>query len=206
MSPPATRTPSLGLTGGIGSGKTAACDRLAALGARVVYADLVARRLMEHDEQLRADLVAAFGPDTYGADGRLDRKALAAAVFGDPEQVKRLNGLVHPRVREAFFQEKAEAEVSGAPLFVYEAALLFESGADQHLDTVAVVDAPLETRIERAMQRDGASRAAVLARMRHQLDPAAARARADVVLDNGGTLANLHRQVDALYEQLSDQR
>ena len=199
-------TPSLGITGGIGSGKTAACDRLAALGARVVYADLVARHVMEHDDALRADLVAAFGEETYDADGHLNRKALAAAVFGDAKKVKRLNGIVHPRVRDAFFQEKREAEAHGAPLFVYEAALLFESGADQHLDTVAVVDAPLETRIERAMQRDGATREAVLARMKHQLDPEAARARADVILDNGGTLDDLHRQVDALYERLADQR
>jgi dephospho-CoA kinase len=196
-------TPTLGITGGIGSGKTAACDRLAELGARVVYADLVARRLMEHDENLRSDLVAAFGPGTYDADGHLNRKALAAAVFGDPEKVERLNGIVHPRVRDAFFQEKREADEMGAPLFVYEAALLFESGADQHLDTVAVVDAPLEVRIERAMQRDGVPREAVLARMKHQLDPAAARARADVVLDNGGTLEDLNRQVDALYERLT---
>ena len=203
MSTPTLGTPTLGITGGIGSGKTAACDRLAELGARVVYADLVARRLMEHDEVLRADLAAAFGDETYGADGHLDRKALAAAVFGDAEKVKRLNGIVHPRVREAFFQEKAEAEKVGAPLFVYEAALLFESGADQHLDAVAVVDAPLETRIARAMQRDGASREAVLARMKHQLDPDAARARADVLIDNGGTLADLHQQVDALYRRLT---
>ena len=203
MSTPTLGTPTLGITGGIGSGKTAACDRLAALGARVVYADLVARRLMEHDEELRADLVAAFGEETYDADGHLNRKVLAAAVFGDPEAVARLNGIVHPRVREAFFQEKAEAEEAGAPLFVYEAALLFESGADQHLDTVAVVDAPLEIRIARAMQRDGASREAVLARMRHQLDPTEARSRADLVIDNGGTLADLHQQVDALYRRLT---
>ena len=196
-------TSSLGITGGIGSGKTAACDRLAELGARVVYADLVARHVMEHHDRLRAELVAAFGQETYDADGHLNRKALAAAVFGDPERVKRLNGIVHPRVRDAFFREKRRAEEAGAPIFVYEAALLFESGADQHLGTVAVVDAPLETRIERAMQRDGATRDAVLARIKHQLDPATARARADVVLDNGGTLENLYRQVDQLYARLT---
>jgi dephospho-CoA kinase len=193
----------LGITGGIGSGKTAACRHFDALGTRVVYADLVARELMETDADLVTRLREAFGEATYTPDGRLNRPHLAARVFGDADALERLNALVHPRVRDAFFRLRDEAAAAGAPLFVYEAALIYESGADQFLDAVAVVDAPVETRIARVVARDGTTREQVRARMAHQLDPADLRARADYVIENDGDEAHLHRQVERVFRAMT---
>lgn len=192
----------LGVTGGIGSGKTAACRFFEALGARVVYADAEAKRLMAEDADLRAAITDAFGPESYDASGALNRAHLARA-FGDPEEVARLNALVHPRVREAFFDLRDEAESDGYALFVYEAALIYESGADAVLDSVAVVDAPLETRIARVMARDGTSREAVLDRIAHQMPADELRRRADFVIENDGDLEHLRAQVEALYRRLT---
>ena len=193
----------LGLTGGIGSGKTAAAARLAEHpGVRVVFADDVAKRLMVDDEAVREAVRQRFGAGTYRADGSLDRGRLAARVFGDEAELTALNAIVHPAVRRAMLAAVEDARASGVRLLVYEAALIFETGADEILDHVAVVDAPVETRVARAMARDGSSREDVLARMARQMDPAELRRRADTVLDNGGPLAQLHAQVDALYERL----
>lgn len=192
----------LGITGGIGSGKSAACAVFEELGARVVYADAEAKRLMVEDDALRAGIIEAFGPESYGPDGALNRAHLAARVFGDEAEVAQLNALVHPRVRGAFFALRDTAAADGYPLFVYEAALIYESGADRVLDYVAVVDAPLETRIARVMQRDGVPREAVLARIEHQMPAAELRRRADFVIDNSGDLDHLRSQVEALHRRL----
>ena len=193
----------LGVTGGIGSGKTAACRVFEDLGARVVFADDEAKRLMAEDAALRAAITDAFGPESYDAEGRLNRAHLAARTFGDEAQVARLNALVHPRMREAFFALRDEAEADGFALFVYEAALIYETDADRVLDVVAVVDAPLETRIARVMARDGVPREAVLARMRHQMPAEELRRRADFVIENDGDLSHLRAQVEALYRTLT---
>ena len=197
----------LGLTGGIGSGKTAVAARLAThAGVRVVLADDVAKRAMTDDPDLRAGLVARFGPETFTDDGALDRARLAERVFGDTGELTALNALVHPAVRRAVLAEVEAARAAGVRLFVYEAALLFEAGADALADYVALVTAPDAVRVERAMARDGATEEGVRARMAQQMTPADARARAEAlggtVLDNGSTLAVLHAQVDALAERL----
>ena len=193
----------LGVTGGIGSGKSAACRMFEALGARVVYADAEAKRLMAEDPELRTAIIDAFGAESYDASGALNRPHLAARVFGDDAEVAKLNALVHPRVREAFFELRDAAEADGFDLFVYEAALIYESGADRLLDHVAVVDAPLETRIARVRARDGVPREAVLARMRHQIPADDLRRRADVVIENDGDLGHLRAQVEKLYQKLT---
>ncbi len=192
----------LGVTGGIGSGKSAVCRMLGGLGARVVYADAVAKRLMHEDADLRAGVSEAFGAESYDDAGALDRAHLAACVFGNAEELARLNALVHPRVRAEMLRLVGEARADRVRLLVYEAALLFETGADRLLDAVAVVDAPVETRLRRVMARDGVTREAVLARMQHQLPAAELRARADLVLENDGALAALQSQVEALYAGL----
>jgi len=192
----------LGLTGGIGSGKTAAAHHFAELGAHVAYADAEAKRLMQEDPDLAAALRDAFGPETYDAGGQLDRAYLAGRVFGDPEAVARLNALVHPRVRAAFPALRQRAEAAGAPLLVYEAALLVEGNLGERFDAVAVVDAPAETRIARAMARDGVAREAVLARMRHQLPAEALLPHADYVIRNDGSLDELRREVERVYRDL----
>ena len=203
MSTRSQRMTSLGVTGGIGSGKTALVARLATHpGVRVVLADDLAKRLMVEDPEVRRQLVARFGLEAYRDDGSLDRKGIAARVFGDADELAALNAIVHPAVRRAMLDALDRARADGVRLLVYEAALIFETHADEILDHVAVVDAPVETRVARAMARDGSTRDDVLARMARQLDSAEARRRADTVVDNGGALADLHAQADALYRQL----
>ena len=189
----------LGVTGGIGSGKSAFVDRLGARDrVRVVLADDVAKRLMAEDPDVRRCLVERFGAEVYRPDGSLDRAAVAARVFADDAELAALNAIVHPSVRRALLDEIARAEADGVRLLVYEAALVFETEADRVLDRVVVVDAPVETRIARVMARDGVTREAVVARMRHQIDPEAARARADFVVENSGDLDALYAEVDRL--------
>lgn len=190
----------LGVTGGIGSGKTAACRLLEERGAEVFYADQEARRLMEQRADVRQDIERAFGADSYYADGSLNAAHLSSVVFGDEAQVERLNAIVHPRVFEAFRERKKTAEEAGVDLLVHEAALIFESGGDRHLDAVAVVDAPEDQRIARVMARDDTTEAAVRARMGHQLAPAELRRRADYVIDNGGSPEDLRAEVARVFE------
>lgn len=193
----------LGITGGIGSGKSAVAARLAEKpGVRVVVADDVAKRLMQEDPALRAALAERFGPETYDAGGRLDRARLAERVFADARELADLNALVHPAVRRAMLDAVERARADGVALLAYEAALIFETGADRHLDAVAVVDAPLEVRVARVTARDGVRREQVVERMRHQLPPETLRRLADHVIENDGDLDYLHAQVDALYEAL----
>lgn len=194
----------LGLTGGIGSGKSAAAREFARLGALVVSADAEARRLMQEDPRLREQLVAEFGPETYRPDGSLDSAHLAGRVFGDPQAVQRLNALVHPRVKAAFPEIRARAEAAGAPLLVYEAALIVEAGLDERFDALAVVDAPRDLRIRRVMARDDVDRAAVEARMQHQLPPEMLLEHADFVIDNSGNLETLRRRVAAVFAALAE--
>lgn len=193
----------VGVTGGIGSGKSAFVARLGTHpGVRVVLADDLAKRLMVEDAEVRRQLVARFGPETYGPDGALDRAYVAGRVFADDAELAALNAIVHPAVRRALVAEKARAEADGVAVLVYEAALLVETGGAEVVDLVVVVDAAVETRLTRAAARDGVDEAAIEARMRHQTDPAVLRAEADVVVDNDGDLAALWAAADALAEDL----
>jgi len=193
----------LGVTGGIGSGKTTVCGFLAEQGARVFYADLEAKRLMTEHEGLRADIVDAFGEESYSDDGSLNRKHLADVVFQSPERVEQINALVHPRVHEAFAAAADRAEEEGVEVLVYEAALIFESGGDEHLDAVAVVVAPDEDRIARVVERDDTTEDEVRARMSHQLPQEELRRRADYVIENDGTLDDLRRKSVDLYHSVA---
>ncbi len=194
----------LGVTGGMGSGKTTVCRLLEQRGARVFYADPEARRLMHEDDGLRAAIVEAFGARAYDAAGHLDRAHVATLVFGDAQKLAHLNGLVHPRVQMAFAEARARAEADGVELLVKEAALLFEGGGADDLDAIAVVDAPLEVRVARVVARDGTTPEAALARIRHQMPADEMRRRADYVVENDGDLARLTDEVDALVRALRE--
>jgi len=161
----------IGLTGGIASGKSAVADALRARGAAIVDADLVARQVVEPGQPALADLVARFGSQILGADGRLDRKALGERVFADPAARADLNRITHPRIAAASQAEIARHVQHGAPVVFYEAALLVENRAHEWLDAVIVVAAPPDVQKVRLMARDGPDEAAALARLGAQLPP-----------------------------------
>jgi len=193
----------VGVTGGIGSGKSAFAERLGThAGVRVIRADDLAKRLMAEHPGLRRQLIERFGAETYDAAGALDRARLAARVFADEAELAALNALVHPAVREALVEEIEAARAEGVRVLVYENALLVETGGAEVVDLVVVVDAPVEVRLARAAARDGVPETAVRDRMRHQLDAAVLRDRADRVVDNTGDLAALWAAADALAAEL----
>jgi dephospho-CoA kinase len=194
----------LGVTGGIGSGKTTVCGFLEEQGARVFYADIEAKRLMREDPDVQAAIVDAFGEAAYDEEGALDRAYLADRVFGDVEQLDRLNAIVHPHVFKAFEAAKARAADEEVSLLVHEAALLFEAGGDEHVDTTAVVVAPDADRIDWVMARDDVTPDQVRARMQHQLPQDELRERADYVIENDGSLDDLRRKSVELYWTVVD--
>lgn len=141
----------VGITGGIGSGKSTVCKIFKILGIPVYSADDRAKWLMAHDPALKSKLSETFGPDTFLPDGILNRAFLAKEVFSDPEKVKKINALVHPAVGQDF---KSWAEKQNAPYILKEAALLFETGASKELDKIITVSSPLKIRMARVLMRD----------------------------------------------------
>jgi len=186
----------VGITGGIGSGKTMVCRVFETLGIPVLYADAIARRLMEEDAGLVRGITALLGPEAY-ADGKLNRSFVASRVFTDAALLQQLNALTHPAVIAYGKQWIAQQRT---PYAIKEAALFFESGSDKDMDIMVGVTAPLELRIARTMQRDGITRAAVLARMSRQMDEAEKMKRCDFVIVNDEVQAVMP-QVLALHER-----
>lgn len=187
----------LGITGGIGSGKTTAAKIFEVLGIPVYYADDAAKRLMNENEELKHKIQQQFGNDIY-KEGKLDRKKMAEIVFSSPEKLASLNALVHPATlkdAERWMQKQNSSYT------LKEAALIFESGAHEHLDYVIGVTAPAEESIQRTMKRDGVTRQEVIARMDKQLDEATKMKRCDFVLNNADQ-EMLLPQVLALNEKL----
>jgi len=172
----------VGVTGGIGSGKSIICNVFHHLGIPVYQADLEARRLMGETESIRTGLLRYFGGAIF-QDGQLNRKYLAERIFSDPDARTFVNSLVHPAVR-ADFASWVQNRRGTAPYVIEEAALLFETGTWKELDYNILVDAAVETRIERIIRRDGLDRSDVLARMASQLDPGKGREYADIIIQN----------------------
>lgn len=175
----------VGLTGGIGSGKTTVSRIFISLGVPVYYADDRGKWLMSHDEQLKAAVMETFGAESYNEKGELNREYLAQRVFSDDEELQKLNGLVHPAVGRDF---KAWVnQHSNEPYLIKEAALIFEGGSYKELDKVINVSATRETRIHRVLLRDlQRSREQVLAIMEKQLSENERKRRSDYLIDNNG--------------------
>ena len=171
----------VGVTGGIGSGKTLVCSVLEKFGVPVYKADLQARRLMQEDPELMDRIVELFGEEAY-LGGALNRTYLAERVFGNGELLARLNAAVHPAVRKDY--QRWLADQQDVPYVVEEAAILFESGASRWMDLVVMVYAPEALRIFRVMQRDGVSEETVKRRMAHQMGEEEKRSRSDLVIFN----------------------
>ena len=193
----------VGLTGGIGSGKSTASRRLARLGAVVLDADLIAREVVAPGTPGLAALVAAFGPQVLAPDGSLDRAALGALVFPDPAALARLNALLHPLIGRRTVELTAEAEQAGAAVLVHDVPLLVEGGLHTSYDVVVVVDASPEVQRDRLTRLRGMTEAEARDRMARQASRADRLAVADVVLANEGTPAELEQQVDALWQRLT---
>ena len=189
----------LGLTGGIGSGKSEVARVFALRGALVIDADALAREAVAAgSEGLHA--VAALWPNVMGADGTLDRAALAQIVFNDNRARECLNATIHPYVR----RRASEIEAGALPrqLIVHEVPLLFETEYDRLVDATLVVIAPQAQRISRVMQRDSVSEAHVRARIAAQIAPADARARATYVIENDAGLEQLLERANAMYDRV----
>ncbi len=195
----------VGLTGGIGSGKSTASDRLRELGALVLDADGVSRRALEPGGACYERTVRLFGKEILRSDGSIDRKAVAARAFSDEKLLKGLNAIVHPYVIQTLLEtaDRALGETAGA-VAVFDVPLLFESGMHREMDHTVLVTCGEETRLRRIMERDGCTEAAAHARIRSQMPEEEKRLLADEILDNDGSREDLLRQVDRFYRRLID--
>ncbi|WP_293818421.1 dephospho-CoA kinase [uncultured Corynebacterium sp.] len=191
----------IGLTGGIGSGKSTVSSRLAEHGAFIVDADLVAREIVEPGQPALAELAEAFD-GVLNPDGTLNRAELARQAFATPEATEKLNAITHPRIRARTEELFKQGRESGAQVLVYDMPLLIENGEVDKVDHVLVVDAPDELRIDRLVQHRGLDEDDARRRIAAQIDRATRLNAADTVLDNSGTVEQLLEQVDGFWDGL----
>ena len=189
----------VGITGGIGSGKSAVTDHLETLDITVVDADKVARVVVEPGTSGLAAIVEHFGEDILLADGGLDRAALRKIVFDNPDERKVLESITHPRIRDEIARQLSQAS---SPYVVLSSPLLLESGQNTFTDYVVVVDVPEEVQLRRTMARDDNSEALVKQIMAAQLDRQTRLARADTSITNDASLEELCERVEAMHEDL----
>ena len=189
----------VGLTGGIGSGKSAVADMFSRLAVPVIDADVIAREVVEPGTPALGEIVAVFGDEILSSQGTLDRARLADIAFNDPESKARLESIIHPLVRERIAAFK-EAHRNSAYVIVV-IPLLLESGQRDLVDRVLVVDADETVRIERVRARDRRSEAQIRSIMKHQVDDRQRNAAADELLDNNSSLDELQRAVEQLHQQ-----
>ncbi len=189
----------VGITGGIGSGKTALTDWLSTQSIVIVDADLAARVVVEPGQPALAEIAAQFGQEYLLPDGQLDRAALRKLVFADDAKRQTLESITHPRIRDELTRQMAAAQ---SPYVVLSSPLLLESGQSEMVDLSVVVDVPEAVQIERTMARDQNDRALVEQIMAAQLDRATRISRADIVIDNSGSLETLHLRGAQLHRTL----
>jgi dephospho-CoA kinase len=190
----------VGLTGGIGAGKSEVSKRLAAQGAIVIDADLIAREVVAPGTDGLSEVVTTFSPDVLAPDGSLDRTRLGDLVFADPQQLSRLNAIVHPRVG-ARMRELEDTAGPGA-IVVHDVPLIAENNLAGAYDLVVVVDVPPRIQLDRLVRLRGLSREQAQARMAAQASREQRLAIAGMVVDNSGSLAELDRQVGDLWAEL----
>jgi dephospho-CoA kinase len=200
----------LGLSGGIGTGKSTVVRFLVSLGATVIDADAIVHELQAPGTPMLDEIAEAFGPGLIDAEGRLDRDALGATVFRDAGARRRLEQIVHPKVIATIADRVASAHAAGAPLIVVDIPLLFdrpENNANREsstsFDATVLVYASEQQQIERQMKRDGRDREAALARIRAQLPIENKKVMADIVIDNSGSLEETERQTRMLFERFT---
>lgn len=187
----------IGLTGGIASGKSAVAEMFAERGAELIDTDAIARELVVPGSDGLQAIVRAFGREILDEDGALDRRSLRRIVFADPVSRRKLEAILHPRIRAAAIERAA---ASSAPYVVLAVPLLFESGFERLVDRSLVVDCPVEVQLERLMQRDGIDEPEARAMIEAQMQRGVRRAAADDVIDNDGSIDATRAQVDRLHE------
>jgi dephospho-CoA kinase len=199
--------PLVALTGGIASGKSTVAGRLAEHGAVVVDADAIVRDVQAPGSPVLEAIAAEFGGEVILADGSLDRRALGALVFGDPDRIARLNAIVHPAVRDESARRFAAALAADpAAVVVYDVPLLVEARADDPWDLIVVAHAPAPQRAERLVELRGLTPEEAAARIASQVPDEARLAIADVVIDTSGDLDATRAQADALWARLAPRR
>lgn len=189
----------VGITGGIGSGKTAVTDWLAQKNIQIVDADVVARLVVAPGMPALAEIAQTFGAQYLQPDGQLDRPALRQLVFADEHQRKLLEAITHPSIRAEL---EAQLQSASSPYVVLSSPLLLEGNQSEMVDIKVVVDVPESLQIERTMARDQNDQALVEKIMAAQLDRETRRSRADIVIDNSESLDTLHHRTDALHQTL----
>ena len=192
----------LGLTGGIGSGKSMVASMFAQLGADVIDADQLAREVVQPGQPALEEIAAAFGRDILLPDGRLDRGMLARIIFADPVARARLNAITHPRIQERMATEMA-LRGSRPGVLIVDIPLLFENDRTSSVESVIVVWVDPKTQLRRLIERDGLTADEARQRIAAQMPLDEKRARADLVVDNSGSRDNTRRQVEAIYRRFA---
>ena len=188
----------IGLTGGVASGKSTVARLFENLGAPLIDTDIVAREVVEPGQEGLAAIRDEFGTDVLTEDGRLDRRKLRSIVFADDAKRRRLEALLHPLIRARVMAQLGRVD---APYVIIAVPLLVETDFGKLVDRVLVVDVPVETQLERLMERDGSTRTEAEAMVAAQTTRDARLARADDVIDNSGALAFTQAQVEALHRR-----
>ena len=186
----------IGLTGGIGSGKSTVAAMLRDQGIRVVDADQIAREVVEPGQPALAELVEVFGQDILNDDGSLNRQELADRAFATEEATNALNTITHPRIEQETQRQFDLAAAEKENFLVYDMPLLVERGLHEEMDMVIVVHTDIEERVRRLVEHRGLDEDDVRRRMSHQVDDVTRLASADVLIDNNGSVNHLRKQVD----------
>jgi dephospho-CoA kinase len=191
----------IGLTGGIGSGKTVASDEFARLGAEVIDTDLLSRSLVEPGQPALTEIVALFGASVLDATGRLDRAHLREKVFADPQARRQLEGILHPKIREAMLERASQ---STAPYVVFVIPLLFETGQQALVDRVLLIDVAQDVQRARVAARDGLDATQITRILQAQTDRGTRLAAADDVVHNDAGIPDLHATIAELHRKYLD--
>ncbi len=194
----------IGLTGGIASGKSTVTAFFRDREVPVIDADILGHRTYDPGTDTFGAVVRAFGPELVAPDGSIDRKVLGSKVFGKPEELKRLTDIVWPGIRKLASEQLSAFETAGNQFVVLEAAVMFEAGWEDLVDDVWVVVVEPEGAIKRLAERNGLDEAAARARIDSQLSNAERTARADVVIENNGTLEELQASIESAWNALQE--
>ena len=192
----------VGLTGGIASGKSTVAKILESLGAAIVNADTLSREVVGTGREALKEIVAAFGAEVLQPDQTLDRQKLRTIIFNNPDARRKLESIIHPRVRALAEQRIREHTAAGYGVIVYEVPLLFEGNLHEWLRPVILVACDVDTQLQRLQQRDGLDRAQAQKHIDAQMSLAEKRRLADYVIENNGSLDELKRQVEAVLEKI----